>query len=120
MANLLAKKPISIIMAESQETGAHCLKRALGATNLISLGFGAATVASGCSGYVLSLLQDFGIHIPPWLAGTPGAPFVMYNGRWEALGRISRTLAANHIDPATLPHQTGVFNLVAFLGITLV
>jgi len=201
MANLLAKKPISIIMAESQETGAHCLKRALGATNLISLGigaiigtgifvltgaaaaqyagpaivfsfilaaigcvfaglcyaefasmipiagsaytygyatlgeifawiigwdlileyaFGAATVASGWSGYVLSLLQDFGIHIPPWLAGTPGAPFVMYNGRWEALGRISRTLAANHIDPATLPHQTGVFNLVAFLGITLV
>src|SRR5205807_5311505 len=28
-------------MAESQETGAHCLKRALGATNLISLGIGA-------------------------------------------------------------------------------
>src|SRR5437899_9373854 len=41
MANLLAKKPISIIMAESQETGAHCLKRALGATNLIALGIGA-------------------------------------------------------------------------------
>src|SRR5437899_3474662 len=41
MANLLAKKPISIIMAESQETGAHCLKRALGATNLITLGIGA-------------------------------------------------------------------------------
>ncbi len=41
MANLLAKKPISIIMAESQETGEHCLKRALGATNLISLGIGA-------------------------------------------------------------------------------
>src|SRR5712691_985797 len=41
MANLLAKKPISLIMTESQETGEHSLKRALGATNLISLGIGA-------------------------------------------------------------------------------
>src|SRR5881398_3359723 len=201
MANLLAKKPLNLIMSEAHETGEHSLKRALGPGNLISLGigaiigtgifvltgaasaqyagpaivfsfmlaavgcvfaglcyaefasmipiagsaytygyatlgeifawiigwdlileyaFGAATVASGWSGYVLSLLQDFHIHIPPWLAGTPGAPFVMYNGRWEALGRISKTLAANSIDPSTLPHQTGVFNLVAFLGIAAV
>src|SRR5438094_5635707 len=69
---------------------------------ILEYAFGAATVASGWSGYVLSLLQDFHIHIPPWLAGTPGAPFVMYNGRWEALGRISKTLAANSIDPSTL------------------
>src|SRR5437868_2270990 len=201
MANLLAKKPLNLIMSEAHETGEHSLKRALGPGNLISLGigaiigtgifvltgaasaqyagpaivfsfmlaavgcvfaglcyaefasmipiagsaytygyatlgeifawiigwdlileyaFGAATVASGWSGYVLSLLQDFHIHIPPWLAGTPGAPFVMYNGRWEALGRISKTLAASGIDPSTLPHQTGVFNLVAFLGIAAV
>jgi len=201
MSNLLAKKPIGLILSEAQETGEHSLKRALGAGNLVSLGigaiigtgifvltgaaaaqyagpaivfsftlaalgcvfaglcyaefasmipiagsaytygyatlgeifawiigwdlileyaFGAATVASGWSGYVLSLLQDFHIHIPPWLAGTPGAPFVMYNGRWEALGRISKTLAANGVDPATLPHQEGVFNLVAFLGIAAV
>src|SRR5436189_3931 len=50
---------------------------------ILEYAFGAATVASGWSGYVLSLLQDFHIHIPPWLAGTPGAPFVMYNGRWS-------------------------------------
>ena len=198
--NLLAKKPIATIMAESQETGEHSLKRALGAGNLVSLGigaiigtgifvltgaaaaqyagpaivfsfilaavgcvfaglcyaefasmipvagsaytygyatlgeiiawiigwdlileyaFGAATVASGWSGYVLSLLQDFGIHIPPQIAGTPGAQFVMYNGRWEAMGRIAKTLAANNVDPSTLPHATGVFNLVAFLGIAM-
>lgn len=201
MANLLAKKPIDLIMGEAHETGEHCLKRALGAGNLISLGigaiigtgifvltgaaaaqyagpaivfsfilaavgcvfaglcyaefasmipiagsaytygyatlgeifawiigwdlileyaFGAATVASGWSGYVLSLLQDVGIHIPPALAGTPGAQFVMYNGRWEAMGRIARTLAANHVDANSLPHATGVFNLVAFLGIAFV
>jgi len=200
MANLLAKKPLNLIMSEAHETGEHSLKRALGAGNLISLGigaiigtgifvltgaaaaqyagpaivfsfmlaalgcvfaglcyaefasmipvagsaytygyatlgeifawiigwdlileyaFGAATVASGWSGYVLSFLQDFGIHIPPSIAGTPGAQFVQYNGRWEALGRISKTLALNHVDPASLPHATGVFNFVAFFGIAL-
>ena len=87
---------------------------------ILEYAFGAATVASGWSGYVLSFLQDMGIHIPPALAGTPGAEFVMYNGRWEALGRITRTLTANHVDPASLPHATGVFNLVAFIGIALV
>jgi len=87
---------------------------------ILEYAFGAATVASGWSGYVLSLLQDLGIHIPPQFAGTPGAQFVMYNGRWEALTRISRTLAARGVDPGTLPHASGAFNLVAFLGITLV
>src|SRR6476646_7368274 len=201
MANLLATKPMDVLLAESKEENEHSLKRALGPINLITLGigaiigagisvltgaaaaqfggpaivlsyifagtgcvfaglcyaefaalipiagsaytygyatlgeifawiigwdlileyaFGAATVASGWSGYVLSLLQDFGIHIPPALAGTPGAPFVFYHGRWEALGRISKTLAANGVDASSLPHQTGVFNLVAFLGIALV
>jgi APA family basic amino acid/polyamine antiporter len=86
---------------------------------ILEYAFGAATVASGWSGYVLSLLQDFGIHIPPQIAGTPGAQFVMYNGRWEAIGRIAKTLAANNVDPSTLPHATGVFNLVAFLGIAM-
>jgi APA family basic amino acid/polyamine antiporter len=200
MANLLAKKPLDLIMSEAHETGEHSLKRALGPGNLVSLGigaiigtgifvltgaaaaqyagpaivfsfmlaalgcvfaglcyaefasmipvagsaytygyatlgeifawiigwdlileyaFGAATVASGWSGYVLSFLQDFGIHIPPSIAGTPGAQFVQYHGRWEALGRISKTLAANHVDPASLPHATGVFNFVAFFGIAL-
>src|SRR5499433_4572990 len=41
MANLLAKKPLGTIMAEAHETGEHCLRRALGPTNLISLGIGA-------------------------------------------------------------------------------
>src|SRR5690242_11859792 len=41
MPDLMAKKPLNIIMQEAQETGAHSLRRALGATNLISLGIGA-------------------------------------------------------------------------------
>ena len=41
MANLLATKPLDMILTEAQEEGTHCLKRALGATNLITLGIGA-------------------------------------------------------------------------------
>src|SRR5436190_15005939 len=41
MANLLATKQISTIFNEAQETGEHCLKRALGPSNLIALGIGA-------------------------------------------------------------------------------
>src|SRR5207245_3784965 len=192
MANLLAKKPISIIMAESQETGAHCLKRALGATNLISLGigaiigtgifvltgaaaaqyagpaivfsfifaavgcvfaglcyaefasmipvagsaytygyatlgeifawiigwdlvleyaFGAATVASGWSGYLISLLGDFGIKLPASLAGTRWDEFIYFHNHWEPIRLAMPKLVAAGIDPTTLPHQFGTFNL---------
>jgi APA family basic amino acid/polyamine antiporter len=60
---------------------------------ILEYAFGAATVASGWSGYVLSFLEDFGIRIPP------------------------RLTQAQHINPNTLPQQTGLFNLVAFLAI---
>ena len=87
---------------------------------VLEYAFGAATVCSGWSGYVLSLGQDFGLRLPPALAGTPGSVFVKYNGNWEPLGRIGGKLAQMGIDPATLPHEYGVFNLVAFIGILLV
>jgi basic amino acid/polyamine antiporter, APA family len=41
MGNLLARKPLNIILLEAQETGEHSLRRALGATNLLTLGIGA-------------------------------------------------------------------------------
>jgi APA family basic amino acid/polyamine antiporter len=41
MANLLATKPLEILMKEASAEGEHGLKRALGATNLITLGIGA-------------------------------------------------------------------------------
>ena len=201
MPNLLATKPIKVIMSEAEETGEHSLRRVLGPWNLVSLGvgaiigtgifvltgaaaaqyagpaivlsfvlaaiacifaglcyaefasmipvagsaytygyatlgefiawiigwdlileyaFGAATVASGWSGYVLSFLQDFGIKIPPQLTGTPGTEFVLYADRWEHLSRIKPSLDAAGIDIASLPHATGIFNLVAFIGIMIV
>jgi basic amino acid/polyamine antiporter, APA family len=201
MSNLLATKPLDMILDESSEAGEHSLKRALGPTNLITLGigaiigagifvltgaaaaqyagpaivlsfilagiacafaglcysefaalipiagsaytygyatlgeifawvigwdlileyaFGAATVASGWSGYVNSFLQDFGIHLPPSLTATPGTDMVMYNNRWERLATILPTLQAHGVDPATLAHVQGSFNLLAFLGIVIV
>ncbi len=201
MANLLATKPLEMILDESAEGGEHSLKRTLGATNLITLGigaiigagifvltgaaaaqyagpaivlsfvlagiacafaglcysefaalipiagsaytygyatlgeifawiigwdlileyaFGAATVASGWSGYVNSFLQDYGIHLPPSLTATPGTDMVMYNNRWERLATIVPTLKAHGVDPSALTHVHGSFNLIAFLGIVAV
>src|SRR6266446_6782561 len=41
MANLLATKPLSLLLQEAQETGEHSLKRTLGAFQLTALGVGA-------------------------------------------------------------------------------
>ncbi len=82
---------------------------------ILEYALGAATVASGWSGYLVSLLQDFNIHIPPALTATPGTLLVLYNNRWMVAG----ALPAN-VDTAGLPHATGVFNLVAFVVILLV
>jgi APA family basic amino acid/polyamine antiporter len=201
MANLLANKPIDLILSEAHEEGGHALRRALGPVNLVTLGigaiigagifvltgsaaakyagpaivlsfvlagvacvfaglcyaefaslipiagsaytygyatlgeifawiigwdlileyaFGAATVASGWSGYVLSFLQDFGIRIPARLTAAPSELLVSYNGHWEHYDRVKDTLIARGIDWHTLPQMTGLFNLVAFLAIVLV
>src|SRR5579859_4259969 len=198
MANLLATKPLKIILDEAHETGEHSLRRALGPTNLITLGigaiigtgifvltgtatalhagpaivlsftfvglscvfaglcyaefasmipvagsaytygyatlgeifawiigwdlvleyaFGAATVASGWSGYFISLLGDFGIRLPAAIAGTHWDEFVYYDNHWENLARIGPKLKVLGIDPATLQHTHGVFNLLGFLAI---
>jgi basic amino acid/polyamine antiporter, APA family len=200
MADLLATKPLKTIMDEAHEGGTHTLRRALGPTNLITLGigaiigtgifvitgtataehagpsivlsfvfaaigcvfaglcyaefasmipvagsaytygyatlgeifawiigwdlvleyaFGAATVASGWSGYFISLLGDFGIKLPASLAGTHWDEFIYYHDHWESVKLIVPKLKAAGIDPATLPHAHGVFNLLGFLAIVI-
>src|SRR3954470_8057449 len=192
MANLLATKPVKIILEEAHETGEHSLRRALGPTNLITLGigaiigtgifvltgtatalhagpaivisfslvgiscvfaglcyaefasmipvagsaytygyatlgeifawiigwdlileyaFGAATVASGWSGYLISLLGDFGIKLPASLAGTRWDEFVYYNNHWEPINLLMPKIQSGEINASALPHQFGVFNL---------
>src|ERR1039457_1200840 len=44
--------------------------------------FGAATVASGWSGYFNSLLAKMGLHTPPQLTATPGADLVFFQNTW--------------------------------------
>src|SRR5579871_6682260 len=49
---------------------------------VLEYAFGAATVASGWSGYFNSLLQQVGIVIPPQLTAIPGTKLVQYQGQW--------------------------------------
>jgi APA family basic amino acid/polyamine antiporter len=79
---------------------------------VLEYAFGAATVASGWSGYFTGLLQQLHIHIPPQLTATPGTILVLYQDRWTQLNSLPSGL-----DVSALPHATGVFNLVAMLAI---
>jgi APA family basic amino acid/polyamine antiporter len=81
-----------------------------------------ATVASGWSGYFLSLLNSLNIHLPPALSAAPGMILVKYQGHWHHLERIKVTLESNMtLDQiALLPHMTASFNLTAFLIVLLI
>src|SRR5271169_6567855 len=96
---------------------------------ILEYAFGAATVASGWAGYFVSFLQDFGISIPPQFTATPYTHagnhwvpniLVQYQGRWELLTTMAPILKQNGVDASTLPHVTGVFNIVAFLIICVI
>jgi len=82
---------------------------------VLEYAFGAATVASGWSGYFVGLLQDFHIYIPPQFTTTPGAVLYLFNERW-----VQAAAVPSGVDLSSLPHVTGVFNLVAFLAIAVV
>src|SRR6202050_3373606 len=47
---------------------------------ILEYAFGGATVASGWSGYCVSLLDDLGIHIPSQWIQTTRTPMVFYQG----------------------------------------
>ena len=96
---------------------------------VLEYAFGAATVASGWSGYFVSFLQDFGISIPPQFTATPYTHvgnhwipniLVQYQGRWELLTTMAPILKQNGVDASTLPQMQGVFNIVAFLIICVI
>ena len=197
MANLLATKPLKLILDEAHETGEHSLKRALGVNNLIALGigaiigtgifvlagtatanfagpaiilsfvlaatgcvfaglcyaefasaipvagsaytygyaslgeifawiigwdlvleyaFGAATVASGWSGYLLSLLGDFGIKLPASLAGTRWDEFIFYNNHWEPANLLMPKVQSGEIDITGLAASVRRIQPVWFSG----
>jgi APA family basic amino acid/polyamine antiporter len=80
---------------------------------ILEYAFGAATVAVGLSGYVMSLLQSLGVNIPPSIANAPGTEMVLYHGRWETL--MSVPAGAHGL--AGLPHAVSHFDLFALIGI---
>src|SRR5579863_2513395 len=82
---------------------------------VLEYAFGAATVASGWSGYFVSLLQQLHIYLPPQFTTTYGNVLYFYAGKWQPAGMIPST-----IDAAALPHAAGIFNFVAFFAILIV
>ena len=82
---------------------------------VLEYAFGAATVASGWSGYFNSLLQQMGIVIPPLLTAIPGAQLVKYQGMWGPVMSLPPG-----VSDAGLPHATGYFNLVAMIGVFVI
>ncbi len=76
---------------------------------VLEYAFAAGTVASGWSGYFVSLLQDFHINLPPQITATYGSVLYLYNAHWVPLASLPEG-----VNPAGLPHVTGIFNLVAF------
>jgi basic amino acid/polyamine antiporter, APA family len=100
---------------------------------ILEYAFGAATVAVGWSGYLISLLKDFGINFPITLSAAPGTKFILVTeeaARQLANTRIGETTLnpsagytpftdalATGLSQANIPLQTetAVFNLPGFL-----
>jgi APA family basic amino acid/polyamine antiporter len=75
---------------------------------VLEYAFGASTVASGWSGYFNSLLQQFGIRIPPQLTASTGTKLVLYQQQWGPVMSLPPG-----VSDAGLPHATAAFNLIA-------
>jgi basic amino acid/polyamine antiporter, APA family len=82
---------------------------------VLEYAFGAATVASGWSGYFLSLLAQLGLVPSPALARfttTYGNDIYFYHNLWQPAMSLPPGITS-----AGLPHVVGIFNVVAFLAI---
>ena len=75
--------------------------------------FAASTVAVGWSGYVVSFLNDFGVHFPAYLTAASGQILVDIPGEgWKTLTKqLSESLTASGIAVDTLPRVTAIMNL---------
>jgi basic amino acid/polyamine antiporter, APA family len=87
---------------------------------VLEYAFGAATVASGWSGTLVSMLQDFGVRLPPQLIETPGVELVFFQERWTPLATVLPAINAAGVGLDGLPRATALFNLPAFVSILIV
>jgi len=86
----------------------------IGCLMTLEFAVGPSAVAVGWSGYVTSLLRDFGVTVLPAFTAPPGTVLVeTAPHHWEILSNVADRLAAQGIDPSTLAHETGIFNLLA-------
>jgi APA family basic amino acid/polyamine antiporter len=83
--------------------------------------FAASTVAVGWSGYVVSFLADFGLHVPANLTAATGSILVnVPNMGWvQETKHLIEQLTAQGIDISTLAHQTAIMNLPAMFVVAL-
>ncbi len=83
--------------------------------------FAASTVSVGWSGYVVSFLKDFGVHIPAQLTAATNTLLVEVSGMgWKAVtGSLTHELLSKGIDIHSLPQVTALFNLPAMFIIAL-
>ncbi|HUZ97353.1 MAG TPA: amino acid permease [Edaphobacter sp.] len=87
---------------------------------VLEYSFGAATVASGWSGYFMSLLADFNIQVPPQWTAVPGTKLILFQGHWQILGNVLPAIQKAGLNPSALPQATGIFNLVALVAILVI
>ena len=91
---------------------------------------GATTVAIGWSGYVTSMLHDWGIHIPARFTQSPGTRLIeipnaiaerlhMRHG-WSIVSSVEELLTKNQIDYSAFPQVTAVLNVPAMLIVAMV
>lgn len=83
--------------------------------------FAAATVSVGWSGYVVSFLNDFGIHIPAYLTAAYGEILVNIPGSgWKPLtDQLTISLAQSGIAVDTLPKVSSLMNVPAMAVIAI-
>jgi APA family basic amino acid/polyamine antiporter len=90
---------------------------------VLEYAFGAATVASGWSGYLLSLLAQLGYAPSPAIArfcyNYGASAYLTVNEQGHAHWQLAGSFLPGS-SVAGLPHITGVFNMIAFLIIAIV
>jgi len=83
--------------------------------------FAASTVSVGWGGYVVSFLNDFGVHIPAQLSAAAGSVLVdVPDIGWKPISdNLLKHLSGLHINVETLPHVTAIMNLPAMIIIAV-
>ena len=101
---------------------------------VLEYAMGAATVAVGWSGYVVSFLRSFGIHIPPQVIAAPGTAYLYLDAAlvqklqvpmapvegWYTSSSVAEAITHAGVSLSGVPSAAALFNLPAMVIIGLV